>query len=140
MHQAMVLLGLRSAPDSIPLLDGVDTDFVGRFDAFFDNPIPFRYQDLHNAYPDSRYIVTHRELDDWLTSMEWLFGEGIARLDPAMRTMAHRVHRQFYGIDRFDADRLTSIHRRHYAQVADWLDDKPYVWLEVSDGFAWEPI
>ncbi|MEM7093848.1 MAG: sulfotransferase family protein [Actinomycetota bacterium] len=140
MHEAMLVLGLRSAPDSIPLLDGVDLDFLRRYDAFFDNPIPFRYRALDAICPDSRYIVTHRERDSWLASMEWLFGAGLDRLDPKMRAVGDRVHRQVYGSDRFDADRLRAVYDRHEREVREFVADRPHVWLDVEDGFRWEPI
>lgn len=140
MHHAMLELGLRSAPDSVPLLDGIDIGFLSRYDCFFDNPIPFRYESLDQVCPDSRWIVTHRPLDSWLTSMEWLFGPGLDRLDPATRLIGDRVHQQVYGSQRFDAERLTNVHTRHYAEVREWVSERPHVWLELDDGFSWQPI
>lgn len=140
MHQAMLELGLRSAPDSVPLLDGIDVSFLGEYDCFFDNPIPFRYAALDRVCPNSRWIITHRPLDSWLASMEWLFGPGLDRLDPTTRKVGDRVHRQVYGSDRFDADRLTQVHTRHYTELREWVDDRPHVWLELEDGFSWGPI
>ena len=97
LHQAMGILGLRSAPDSIPLLESIDLDFLAAHDAFFDNPIPFRYEALDTVCPNSRWIITQRPVEEWLTSMRWLFGPGLDRLDPAMRDIGDRVHREVYG-------------------------------------------
>lgn len=140
LHLAMGELGLRSAPDSVALLNAIDRSFLDRYDAFFDNPIPFRYQELDEACPGSRYIVTHRPVDSWLRSMEWLFGPGLDRLDPATRRIGDEVHRVVYGIDRFDRDRLRAVHIDHYAAIADWVREKPHVWIELEDGLSWEPI
>lgn len=140
LHRAMGLLGLVSAPDSIPLLDSVDLDFLARHDAFFDNPIPFRYEALDTVCPGSRWIVTQRPVDDWIDSMSWLFGPGLDRLKPDMRVVGDRVHRQLYGSDKFDEDRLRALYTRHYGQVRDWVENRPFVWLHVDQGLAWEPI
>ena len=140
LHEAMGLLGLKSAPDSIPLLDSIDVDFLARYDAFFDNPIPFRYRELETVCPGSRWIVTQRPVDVWLESMEWLFGAGLDRLKPDMRLVGDRVHRQLYGSDEFDESRLRSLYERHYSQLADWVTGRDAVWIDVGNGIGWEPI
>lgn len=140
LHQAMLQLGLRSAPSSVALLDGVDHEFIARHDTFFDNPVPFRYQVLDRAYPDSRWIVTQRPLEPWLDSMRWLFGPGLDRLDPATRALGDRVHRNVYGIDTFDADALRGVYTRHYDHLATWIIGRPHIWLHLEAGLRWEPI
>ncbi len=140
LHHAMGILGLVSAPDSLPLLDSIDLDFLGCHDAFFDNPIPFRYRELERVCPNSRWIVTQRPVDDWIASMGWLFGTGLQQLKPDMREIGDRVHRQLYGSDRFDERRLRSVYSHHYAELADWIGDRPHVWLHVDQGLDWGPI
>lgn len=140
LHHAMGVLGLRSAPDSVPLLSGIDLDFLRNHDAFFDNPIPFRYRELDTVCPDSAWIVTQRPVDDWLSSMQWLFGPGLDRLSPDMRVVGDRVHRQLYGSVKFDERRLRSIYERHYAELEVWVVGRPSVWIHLNDGFSWDPI
>lgn len=143
LHEAMGVLGLLSAPDSIPLLDSIDIGFLQRHDAFFDNPIPFRYEALETVCPDSKWIVTQRPVDDWLSSMDWLFGPGLDRLKPDMRRVGDRVHRQLYGSDQFDEDRLRALYERHYAQLHAWADarnGRDVLWINVEHGFSWEPL
>ncbi len=140
LHLAMGELGLRSAPDSIPLLDTIDLDFLERYDAFFDNPIPFRYRELAEVCPGSRYIVTHRAVEPWLRSMAWLFGPGLDRLDPSTRAVGDRVHRAVYGTEVFDPDVLREVHRRHEAEVRAFVENRPHLWLDTDDGLDWRPI
>ena len=40
----------------------------------------------------------------------------------------------------FDRDRLRAVHIDHYAAIADWVREKPHVWIELEDGLSWEPI
>ena len=136
----MLQLGIASAPSSERFLDEIDPVLLARYDAFFDNPVPFRYRQLAAAADDARWIVTQRETEPWLTSMRWLFGPGLDRLDPATRRIGDHVHRVVYGTDRFDEDRLRTIYNDHYTDVQQWIVDRPHVWLHVEDGLAWEPI
>ncbi len=136
----MGLLGLVSAPDSVPLLDSIDLDFLKRYDAFFDNPVPFRYRALDTVCPNSKWIVTQRPIDEWLASMEWLFGPGIDRLAPEIRLVGDRVHRQVYGSARFDETRLRSLYTRHYDELSSWIVDRDAVWIHIDQGIAWQPI
>lgn len=140
LHEAMGLLGLLSAPDSIPLLDGIDLKFLATYDAFFDNPIPFLYEELDRVCPNSRWIVTQRPIDEWLRSMAWLFGPGLDRLAPAMRVVGDRVHRQLYGSDQFDEASLGAIYERHYGDLRKWVDGRNALWLNIDEGMQWEPI
>ena len=140
LHEAMQLLGLRSAPESTAFLDGIDADHLAAFDAFFDNPVPFRYEQLDTLVgEDARWIVTERSIDEWLASMEWLFGPGQQRLDRRTRALGRRVHLDVYGIDEFDADRLRMVHIEHYAKLRTWLADRPHVWLDLAD-LSWSPL
>lgn len=140
LHEAMGILGLVSAPDSLPLLDSIDLGFLANHDAFFDNPIPFRYEALAKVCPKSRWIVTQRPIDEWLNSMAWLFGPGLDRLTPDVRLIGDRVHRQLYGSDQFDETRLRSIYVRHYDALAEWVDGRDAIWIHVGNGLRWEPI
>lgn len=140
MHEAMRILGLVSAPNSVPLLDGIHLDFLRQHDAFFDNPIPFRYRELDAVCPDSRWIVTQRPIDDWLASMEWLFGPGLDRLDPSTRFVGDRVHRQLYGSAHFDEARLRAVYDRHYSELSTWIEGRPSVWIHIDRGLDWAPI
>ena len=103
LHHAFELLGLRSAPTSVGLLRDLDHQVLQHYEAFTDNPIPFRYRDLDARFPGARFVLTTRPLEPWLDSMEWLFSQGIARLDRPTRRLARRVHRELYGLRRFDA-------------------------------------
>ena len=69
LHHAFEILGIRSAPTSVALLFDPDDEVLGLYEAFTDNPIPFLYQRLDARFPGSKFILTTRDLDDWLRSM-----------------------------------------------------------------------
>ncbi len=147
LHNALVLAGLNSAPSSAVLLDAVgaverlDLGFLAGHDAFFDNPVPFLARELDSVLPDARFVITWRPCDEWLGSMQWLFGPGMERLDRRTRRLGHHVHRVVYGTDRFDENVLAEIHGQHYEWLRSWSKDRDDVlWLDLRDGLDWEPL
>lgn len=143
----MSVLGIRSAPTSAELIgmldrsEALDRRFLARHDAFFDNPIPFLFEQLDEVFDDPRFVITWRPEDDWLRSMRWLFGPGLDRLDQPTRQLGDRVHQAVYGITAFDADVLTDVHRAHYAKLRDWSAEREdTLWLDVSQGLDWQPL
>ena len=142
MHEAMGLLEIRSAPSSVALLDDLDHPLLEEYDAFFDNPIPFRYHQIDEAWPGSRFIATTRSLDGWLQSMQWLFDVGLERLNPADRMVGDRVHRECYGITQFDSEVLAGLWHRHHENLRDYFHDRSndVLWLDLDQGFEWAPL
>ncbi|WP_203296688.1 sulfotransferase family protein [Luteirhabdus pelagi] len=47
-----------------------------RYDAFQDTPWYLLYEELYNLYPDAHFILTVRETDAWLKSVQKHFGKG----------------------------------------------------------------
>src|SRR3989338_5334651 len=45
-----------------------ETDWLVKYDAAFDNPIPGIFIELDKRYPGSKFILTVRDLDSWLES------------------------------------------------------------------------
>lgn len=143
----MSVLGIRSAPTSAELIgvldqsEEVDLRFVARYDAFFDNPIPFLAEQLDLAIEDPRFVIAWRPEAEWVASMEWLFGPGLDRLDDATRQLGDRVHQAVYGITTFDAEVLAAVHREHYDNLRLWSAERSDVlWLDLSQGLDWEPL
>lgn len=48
--------------------------WVPKFDAFQDNPWPIVYRELDQKYPGSKFILTIRDTDKWLSSAVRHFG------------------------------------------------------------------
>ena len=143
LHHALELLGYRSAPSSAALLDDQYDRLLDRYDAFTDNPIPFMYRDLDARYPGSKFILTTRPLAGWLASMEWLFDEGLLRLDRRTRRQGRRMHRQLYGLRHFRPERLSEIYRSHHDGVDEFFKHRPDDLLRMDLGELanpWEPL
>jgi hypothetical protein len=75
LTEALRVLGYRAVhcPLSIVAFNGtglkLSTDIVEQFDAFTDSPVARVYQELDQAYPGSKFVLTTRPLDKWMGSM-----------------------------------------------------------------------
>jgi hypothetical protein len=123
LYLAFEQLGLRSAPSSVAMMrlfdePDADLDLFDTHDAFTDNPVPFLFALLDRRFPGSKFVLTTRPIDAWLRSMEWLFGDGLDRLDKRTRALGDEVHERLYGITSFDATVLTDVYVRHHSTVA----------------------
>ena len=122
-------------------------------DAFLDSPVPLFYRELADLYPGSRVILTTREVDPWLASMEYLLDtvffalERRARRDSASARMLEEVeayNRQALGAPRFDREAMAERFRRHYQEVRAFFQGRPEPVLELDitrlGDHAWKPL
>ena len=72
------------------------------YTAFVDTPVPMLYKELDRKWPDSKFILTLRDKEDWLESMAWLRTEGRKIWQPDPRREEYK--REFYGTNTFDRD------------------------------------
>lgn len=77
-----------------------------QYAGFVDTPIPLLYKELDRRFRGSKFILTTRPVGAWLDSMKWLFKHG--RVKWNWPPLVHRYHREMYGGETFDADRLRS--------------------------------
>lgn len=62
-------------------------NLVEKYDAFEDNPWPLIYKELDNAFPNSKFILTKRNKDKWISSVVKHFGTSTTK----MRTFIYGV-------------------------------------------------
>ena len=94
-----------------------------RYYAASDLPIPLLYKKLDEAYPGSKFILTIRDEQKWLKSVERLWD---AEYNPTrwqwdVWPISNRLHKALYGRTDFDADTMLATYRRHNAEVMDYF-------------------
>jgi hypothetical protein len=100
-------------------------------DAVGDLPIPYLYRQLDRAFTDARFILTLREADDWLASVE-LHTRG---------RVLEREEQVFYGRDRFDPDAFMAIFERHNSEAIAYFDGRDdFLVIDIVAGDGWEPL
>lgn len=142
LYQAASLLGLRAAPSSVALLDNVSAPLIEQYDFFSDNPIPLLYPALDLAYPNSKFILTTRSVDDWLQSVEWLFTVDKPTLSPELQQVGDDIHRRLYGTDTFDAERFRAFWATYHAEVDAYFANRSadLLRLDLTQGDGWAQL
>ena len=110
-------------------LSSVDLEELEANDAFTDTPIPSFYQQLDKQYPNSKFILTTRDMDGWLKSCKKQFTERIvARQNEATR----QLYTDLYGCFVFDPEKYASGYTRHVDGVLEYFKDRPEDLLVVD--------
>jgi hypothetical protein len=142
MTRAFRLLGYRSAHFPAELWEDREARVLSECNAFFDNPIPLIYQELDERYPASKFILTVRDEEDWLKSVEYPFSEkrDDYGLDESKRIQ--EMHHALYGMNHFDAEVFRKAFRRHNNQVKEYFADRPddLLVLDISQDDKWTPL
>lgn len=142
LHQAALLLGIRSAPMSADLLYDLNAPLIDQYDLFSDNPIPLLYQKLDHARQNSKFILTTRPVDDWLKSVEWLLTHDTPQLSADLKTIADDIHQELYGRTTFDESTFRAFWHSHHAEVDSYFADRPdhLLKLDFTAGDGWEKL
>lgn len=138
MIEALRILGYFGIHDAPWLLDDVIAgrtrfDLVDEYDAFGDNPFPLIFDRLDRSHPGSKFILTVRDVERWLESVEFLVTEWAPGFP---------MERHIYGVDGFDRDRYRERYERHVAEVERHFagrDDSLLV-VDVTAGDPWPAI
>lgn len=103
-------------------LSSVNLEEIDANDAFTDTPIPSFYKQIDKQYPNSKFILTTRDMDGWLKSCKKQFTERIvARQNEA----TSQLHTDLYGCFAFDPEKYASGYTRHVNGVLDYFKDRP---------------
>ena len=147
LTEALRLLGYNAVhcPLSIVAFNGTGLKLsprvVGRFDAFTDSPVARMYQELDDAFPGSKFILTVRPLDKWLNSVRRMRPSFVLlKALPKVRQLA----RDLCGTTSFSDD--TALERafiNHSRRVREYFGgrlDRDLLVLDVAAGDAWERL
>jgi len=107
-------------------------------DAFADIPIPKYYKELDRRFPNSKFILTIRNEDEWIESNEahqkWLTNNWSKPLLPSEQF--------YYGIDKFDKTIFLDKYKKTNEDILNHFKNRPNDLLvfDMSNGFDWKPI
>ena len=125
LYHAGKLLGLRAAPNAIDLFYDLHAPIIDQYDLFTDNPIPHLYQQIDQLYPNSKFILTTRPVDDWLASVEWLFTQEIPTLPDHLQQIGSQIHTAFYGRDTFDETIFREEWHSYHDEAQTYFSSRP---------------
>lgn len=106
---------------------------VDSYNAFQDNPWPILYKALDSNVPNSKFILTIRPTEQWLTSVVRHFGGK----STAMREWIYGV-----GDPVGNEDIYVTRYERHNAEVIDYFNDRAdqLLIMNLSNGDGWEEL
>lgn len=108
-------------------------------DAFTDTPIPSFYKQLDERYPNSKFILTTRNVDAWLKSCKKQFTE---RITARQNEATSQLHTDLYGCFAFDAEKYASGYTRFVNGVLDYFRDRPQdlLVIDICGSDNWEKL
>jgi hypothetical protein len=128
LHAAGVILGLSAVHYPGPLATrwmagNFSAETLGPFAFWTDLPVPVYFREFDRACPNSRFIMTVREPDAWVDSVERWF----ARTPPSSEKTLQRdlVRLICYGVCNFHRQRFLDVYQRHTDQVTEYFRDRP---------------
>jgi hypothetical protein len=147
LTEALRALGYKTVhcPLSIVAFDGhglkLNTKIVEQFDAFTDSPVARMYRELDRAYPGSKFVLTTRPLDKWMSSMKRMQPSfTLLSLLPKVRQLA----KDLGGTASFSDERaLANGFLNHNRSVREYFGSrlgKDLLVLDVSSAMAWDRL
>lgn len=133
----------------------IDLTQFNEFDAFADTPIAYCYKELDKIHPNSKFILTTRELEPWLKSCSWHMGNPYRPGRPkwwnelemgkwtAMSTnMINRLNYDLYGSAVFDESIFRKAFERHIKDVREYFRGREgdLLVLDISAGEGWDRL
>jgi len=104
-----------------------------QFDAFQDNPWPLVYREMDRRYPQSKFILTVRDTEEWWRSVVGHFGA----VSTPMREWIYG-----YGSPIGHQQRYVARYEQHNREVLEYFEDRPQdlLVLRITDGEGWERL
>ena len=120
-------------------LSSIDLQEIEANDAFTDTPIPSFYKQLDAKYPNSKFILTTRDMDDWLRSCKKQFTK---RMVEKQNEATNQIHTDLYDCFEFDAERYASGYDRFVNDALDYFKDRPrdLLVIDICGGETWEKL
>jgi len=145
LARALDILGYRTR-DNLGVVDyirgdlsSINSGILDTNDAFTDTPIPNFYRELDAKYPDSKFILTVRDMDGWLKSCKKQFTQ---RLSDKQNNAHNRLFMDLYDSTVFDEEKFRQGYEDFVNGVYQYFADRPQdlLTLDVSSGDSWEML
>lgn len=135
LKEALRILGYRLV--RLPL----DWKGITDFDAALPGVSAAMFTELDAAYPGSKFILTVRDVEGWLKSIErdMRLKQG---LDRERRAEREQILTMKYGRTTFDKEAFRAAFHEHEAKVRKYFEDRPddLLVLNVTTSAGWEPL
>lgn len=116
--------------------------WMSRYDAATDLTAAALFKDLHDMFPNARFIYTWRDKEKWLDSCRRYFTDNRAERKKSKASHANSdLSHAFYGSRVFDRDLFLAAYERHETAVQSTLQDHPgFLSWGLTEDPRWEPL
>jgi hypothetical protein len=104
-----------------------------------DNGVTIFYKYLDYKFPGSRFVLTMRDLDSWLESIQYINN----RNSPVNREDDTIIMRRMtmYETVTFDREKYTSAYHRHHADVERYFEGRDdLLRMNIMEGDGWDKL
>jgi len=116
------------------------------YDGITDITVAPFYAQFDKLYPGSKFILTLRDKESWLRSLEQHWRDKPAFSDKPGRETKMKIRRflraAVYGCYEFDRDRMSYVYDLHYKNVIEYFRGRPesLLMLNIVGGEGWEKL
>ena len=122
----------------------VSMEEIDRHEASCDLYVAYRFKELDRLYPGSKFILTIRDLNQWLDSCENHFGKKVnfSDLPPKLREFLQINRLLSFGTKTYDRVLFKEAYQRHIQEVKDYFNRRPqnFLIMNISSGEGWERL
>jgi hypothetical protein len=126
---------------------GLRLSVLESFDAIIDTPVCCAYKALDVSYPGSKFILTVRKKESWLTSCEryWKYSLALAKEsapDASYNKFIDFVNLRMYGIHDYDIDHFSKAYDEYLQDISTHFEgrDKDLLVLDICGGEGWNEL
>lgn len=133
---ALRILGYRIIHYPKPCIVPGLIDKMKDVDGGTDTPIAVAYKDLDEAFPDSKFILTTRSLESWLTSVR-----NYKHLKHALEGDVEKIRLLLYECNIFDEEKFKEAYFRHHREVKEYFVNRnDLLIMNIIKGDGWEKL
>jgi len=142
LDSALQILGFSIAPVRTDLVKSLSKgdmnptlEVANTYNAFQDNPWPILFKEMYSEFPNSKFILTIREQNKWISSVVNSFGGK----STAMREW---IYGENHGDPKENEAIYLERYSQHYREVHEFFEDKKGRLLEVNweDECGWKVL
>jgi len=115
--------------------------WMSGYDAMADLPAAVLYRELAERFPRARFILTLRDMDEWLRSSEKHYSREHHEETAAQAQFADAValYTLMYGRQWFDRDAFVSVYQRHEREVRQFFEGSDrFTTMDIGAGDGWQ--
>jgi len=119
--------------DPSELIADIALDVLDGHDAVSDSPYCFVYDQVDARFAGTKFILTTRSFESWLTSYRNFFPDG-----------NNKLRRWMYGVDRLTGHepRYKAVYEGQNAAIRAYFKDRPddFIEMNLSQGDGWQEL